>query len=193
MPEQAAYSQGGTGIINATERATLLDRLEGSRDRFLEAVRGLSPKQTAFRAEAGRWSILDCAEHLAIFEDAFRTMVQEQLLRSPAAPEKAAGVRQMDGMLTPALQNRSQRTTTAPPLEPNGRFGDLERTVARFQESRKQTLDYVRRTDDPLRVHVAPAPFGDLDGYQWLLVIAAHTERHSAQIDEVKQSPGYPK
>jgi hypothetical protein len=31
------------------------------------------------------------------------------------------------------------------------------------------------------------------DAYQLILVIAGHTERHVAQIDEVKADPRYPK
>jgi hypothetical protein len=44
-----------------------------------------------------------------------------------------------------------------------------------------------------LHHHFAPlGPLGDLDGYQWLLLLASHTERHVAQMDEVKGQAGYP-
>jgi hypothetical protein len=32
-----------------------------------------------------------------------------------------------------------------------------------------------------------------IDGYQWVLLLAAHSARHTAQIDEVKGAAGYPK
>ena len=32
-----------------------------------------------------------------------------------------------------------------------------------------------------------------MDAYQMFLMLAAHAERHVAQIAEVKASPGYPK
>jgi hypothetical protein len=32
-----------------------------------------------------------------------------------------------------------------------------------------------------------------LDGYQWLLLLSAHTERHTAQIAEVKAHTGFPR
>jgi hypothetical protein len=32
-----------------------------------------------------------------------------------------------------------------------------------------------------------------IDAYQWLLFLCAHTERHLAQIREVKASAGFPK
>jgi len=32
-----------------------------------------------------------------------------------------------------------------------------------------------------------------LDGYEWLLFIGAHSERHTKQMLEVKASPDFPK
>jgi hypothetical protein len=32
----------------------------------------------------------------------------------------------------------------------------------------------------------------ELDAYQWILFLAAHSERHLKQLQEVKESPGYP-
>jgi hypothetical protein len=58
---------------------------------------------------------------------------------------------------------------------------------------RGATLEYVRQATDNLHHHFAPlGALGDLDGYQWLLLLASHTERHVAQMDEVKAHPGYP-
>jgi hypothetical protein len=34
---------------------------------------------------------------------------------------------------------------------------------------------------------------GLLDGYQWILLMAGHTERHVLQIEEVKRQPGFPR
>jgi hypothetical protein len=31
-----------------------------------------------------------------------------------------------------------------------------------------------------------------MDAYQWLLLLAAHTERHTAQIEEIKADPKFP-
>jgi hypothetical protein len=34
---------------------------------------------------------------------------------------------------------------------------------------------------------------GELDAYQWMLFMAAHSKRHLAQIEEVKADPNFPK
>ena len=63
-----------------------------------------------------------------------------------------------------------------------------------FLANRAKTIAYVKTTQDDVRSHMAPHPeMGVMDGYQWLLLIAAHCERHTAQILEIKAMPGYPK
>jgi hypothetical protein len=38
------------------------------------------------------------------------------------------------------------------------------------------------------------SPLGKkLDAYEWVLCIAAHSERHTQQINEVKSDPNFPK
>ena len=66
--------------------------------------------------------------------------------------------------------------------------------VNAFTAARDTTVDYVKTTADDMRAHAAPHPvLKTLDGYQWLLLLSAHTARHTTQIEEVKTSAGYPK
>ena len=59
--------------------------------------------------------------------------------------------------------------------------------------SRGKTIAYLEATPD-LRAHVVDSPIGQpLDAYEWLLFIAAHSERHTKQILEVKADPNFPK
>jgi hypothetical protein len=59
-------------------------------------------------------------------------------------------------------------------------------------ESRGTTEDFLK-TATGLREHVADSPMGKLDGYEFVLLIAAHSERHTKQINEVKADPNFPK
>ncbi len=55
------------------------------------------------------------------------------------------------------------------------------------------TEEYLKTTPD-LRAHAADSPMGvKLDGYEWILLIAGHSERHTKQILEVKADPNFPK
>jgi len=49
------------------------------------------------------------------------------------------------------------------------------------------------KTTTGLRDHVTDSPMGKLDGYEFVLLIAAHSERHTKQINEVKADPNFPK
>jgi hypothetical protein len=37
------------------------------------------------------------------------------------------------------------------------------------------------------------SPMGKLDEYEFVLLVAAHSERHTKQINEVKADPNFPK
>jgi hypothetical protein len=64
--------------------------------------------------------------------------------------------------------------------------------VKHFVESRTATEDFLKNTAG-LREHVMDSPMGKLDGYQFVLLIAAHSERHTKQILEVKADTNFPK
>jgi hypothetical protein len=60
-------------------------------------------------------------------------------------------------------------------------------------ETRATTEDFLNKTPD-LREHAIDSPFGKkLDGYEWVLFIAGHSDRHTKQILEVKSNPNFPK
>jgi hypothetical protein len=65
--------------------------------------------------------------------------------------------------------------------------------VKDFEAARARSLQYVRTTQDPLREHGAGTPPQITTAYQLVLMMSGHTERHTAQLLEVKASAGYPK
>ena len=65
--------------------------------------------------------------------------------------------------------------------------------MERFREARTRTAVLLRTAPGSLRGHVVEHPaLGALDGYQWVLFLAAHSVRHTKQILEVKTEPGFP-
>jgi hypothetical protein len=181
------------GIMSAQERDLLLDLLVSSQQRLIAATVGLSTDQWMFDPGPDRWSIAQCAEHLALSEDALRGVVRGQLLEAPVTPDAAAAARGRDGIVVGAMRDRSNKMKTFDFLEPRTVSSSPAAFVTDFLNRRAATLEYVRRATDDLHHHFAPlGALGDLDGYQWLLLLASHTERHVAQMDEVKAQPGYP-
>jgi hypothetical protein len=73
--------------LTTDERDRAVAELEGSRRVFLEATAGLSPEQWNFKSAPERWSVAECAEHIALSESFIFGLVSERILKMPATPE----------------------------------------------------------------------------------------------------------
>jgi hypothetical protein len=188
----AAWSQSPT--LTAEERENALKNLQATHDAFLKSISGLSEKQWKFKPAPERWSVAEVAEHIAVSESAILGMVQKQVMTSPAAPEKRAEVAGKDEKILQMVPDRSRKAQAPEFLKPTGRWANRDEVTKAFEEERKATMDYVKSTSDDLRDHFGPHPMlGPLDAYQWILLISAHSERHTKQIEEVKADAGFPK
>ena len=58
-----------TPTLTQADRDKGIAELEGSRQAFLDATKGLTPAQWNFKAGPDRWSIAECAEHIALSEE----------------------------------------------------------------------------------------------------------------------------
>ena len=182
--------------LTQSERDKAVAELQGSRQAFLDAVKDLSPAQWNFKAAPDRWSIAECAEHIALSEDFIFGLVQNKFMKSPLAPQRRAEVAGKDETLLPLLQDRTHKAKAPEPLDPTKTTMAPETSVQQFLAGRDRTIEYVRTTQDDLRDHFGdhPAPaIGTLDAYQWILLISGHTRRHTLQILEVKADPNFPK
>jgi DinB superfamily len=160
----------------------------------IDATKGLSDTQWNFKPAADRWSIAEVVEHLAAAEDLIRGLVQEQVMKSPAiAPRDPAEVKKIDDGVLVQVADRSHKMQAPEPLKPTNRFGSPEEAEKHFVESRGTTEAYLKSATD-LRIHAMDNPVGvKMDGYEWILLIGGHSERHTKQILEVKADPNYPK
>jgi hypothetical protein len=85
-----------------------------------------------------------------------------------------------------AVTNRDRRFQAAEIVRPTRGFPTPAAALEAFGQDRDRTMAYVGETRDDLRAHLADHPvLGEIDAYQWLLFLGAHTERHAAQIREV--------
>jgi uncharacterized damage-inducible protein DinB len=190
----SAFAQNAPQTLTSHERAEALKQFETTRDNFLKSITGLSQKQWTFKPGPDRWSVAEVAEHIAVSESALFSLVQKQVMTSPAAPEKREQVKGKDEMILQRVPDRSHKAQAPEFLRPTGRWATETDLVKAFEDSRAANIEYIRTTNDDLRDHFFDHPvFGTLDGYQWLLLISAHSARHTAQIEEVKADPNFPK
>lgn len=179
--------------ITAPEREAAIKQFQTSRDNFLKSIAGLSRKQWTFKPAPHRWSVGEVAEHVTVCEDTVLALLEKRL-QSPATPEKRSLVKGKDELILEKFPDRSDKVQAPEFVRPAGRWATQAEVAKRFEEKRAATIAFIRTTNDDLRVHFLDHPsLGTLDGYQWLLMISAHTARHTAQIEEVKAEPNFPK
>jgi hypothetical protein len=178
--------------ITPEERKKAIEYLDKTRAAVLGATEGLTEAQWNFKPGPDRWSVAEVTEHIAATEDFLRDRLEQQIMKAPPR-ESGEDVKAIDAMVLARIPDRSKKAQAPEPLHPTNRFGSPKGSLQHFEESRNKTIAFLKDTKD-LRGHAADSPLGKkLDGYEWVLFIAAHSDRHTKQIEEVKADPGFPK
>ena len=165
--------------------------LEKTRDGVVAATKGLSEAQMKFKSAPDRWSVAETLEHIALAEGFIFGNVTDKVMKAPAGAADR-DVAATDAMVLATLPDRSHKAQAPPPLVPTSHATPAE-NLDLFLKGRTKTIAFLQTTPD-LREHVVDSPLGKpLDAYEWLLFIAAHSERHTKQILEVKADPNFPK
>ncbi len=177
--------------VTQAEKDKALQYLETTKKNILEATKGLSEAQWNFKSAPDRWSVAQVMEHIAAAEDFIRGMLKEKVMMGPAG-DPGRDVKKTDEAVLMMVPDRTTKAQAPEPLVPTNRFGSPEGSIKHFVDSRAATEDFLKTTTG-LRDHVTDSPLGKLDGYEFVLFIAAHSERHTKQINEVKADPNFPK
>jgi hypothetical protein len=131
-------------------------------------------------------------------------VVQERVL-GPGADQLAAaapsplhpGYQRVDDIVIYQIPNRLLKFPS--PMQPAGALA-LAPSLQRLSANYARLIECLESTPN-LRRHSIPSPpikavsggaYESMDGYQWILAAAAHTERHTKQILEVMADLGYP-
>lgn len=156
--------------------------LNATHQNIVDVVNSLSDEAWNYTPEAGGWSVANCVEHILVTEEAFTGMAMGTVSQAEATKEDLSA---KDGMLIGMLANRGTKVTTAPQFEPSGRWESKEEMLTALEESRDKLISFIKTSDANLRNYKAELPFGELDMVQLMLVIAAHSQRHTFQMNEV--------
>jgi hypothetical protein len=183
-----------TTSLTKQEREQGVKYLKETRDKFLDSIKGLSDEQWKFKSAPDRWSVAEVAEHIGISEQTIFGMITGQVMASPADPSKREAAKGKDEMILKMIPDRTTKAQAPEILKPVGRWATREALTAEFEKNRGKGITFIKDTTEPLRDHFGPNPvFKELDAYQWVLFMAAHSARHTAQILEVKADPNFPK
>lgn len=190
----AAALAAGAEPLSRGERDRAMSELHATRKRFLDSIGGLSQAQWNFKPAPEVWSIAQIADHVVVSEGELFDVMQKKILTSPAQPGKRGSTKAKDEQILRVFPDRSQKRKAPANLEPAGKWATQSAAVSEFKKLRDAHIAYVDQTQDDLRAHFTEnRVVGEIDGYQWMLLISAHTERHVLQIEEVKANAKYPK
>jgi DinB superfamily len=176
--------------MNEADLNTAGQYLAETRDSLLESVQGIEGYQWTFKPAPDRWSIAELVEHVGVTEEFFLRTIVPRLGDAPAAaPEHAS--RPEDADVRAIVSDESKKFGAPPQLKPTGRWAPHD-ALQHLVESRTRTMNFLNATPG-LRGHIIPHPAcGAIDGYQWVLLMAAHTARHARQILAVRADPNFP-
>ncbi|UPT63001.1 MAG: DinB family protein [Hyphomonadaceae bacterium JAD_PAG50586_4] len=161
---------------------TALASFERAVARTVLTCADVTPDDWVARPRQDRHSMSEVLEHMSLSNELFRARL-EKIRTAPAAVERYSS---LDDDEIPHLFERVDE----PPgiAEPSGTWRAPKEAVRRFQESAAGILACADLDERLVRMRGAPHPlFGPLDGVQWALFAAAHTERHRSELIGLKR------
>ncbi len=174
------------------DKTLLLTQLTETKNNLLKEVQGLSEEQLKFKPAPDRWSVIECVEHITRVEKGMYDG-EQQMMKEPADASKRANIKITDQQIIAGVEDRSRKFKAPEQFVPKD-DQTPQQTIQNFITQRDSIIAYVTNTTDDMRNHVTDkTPMGPMDAYQLLLLDAAHTNRHTQQIVEVKNSPNFPK
>jgi len=164
----------------------LIQLLEESRRELIDATAGLSDAEAVLVLQQGRWSVLQCVEHVTFVEERFAGRLAGAQ-RTETPPESRAA------RLAGLTANRTRRVQAPEPAVPVGRYTNLAEALEAFNSTRDRTIRIVakRAADLPLLVVEHPF-FGPLSGESLVGVMAGHSRRHAEQVREIRAALAQP-
>lgn len=191
-----------TAPIAATLTAQELDQarlfLEQTKNAVVGATKGLSEAQWGFKPAPDRWSIAENLAHIVMVQERVLGPILDQLADAPP-PSPGLDYELVDAIVINQFPNRLTRFSgpasvhPASEIAPAELLSQLATNYARLAERLECTPGLRQHSLEALPLKaVSNGVYERMDGYQWILAAAAHTERHVKQILEVMADSGYP-
>jgi hypothetical protein len=154
---------------------------------FESALDSVAPDRL-HRAPEGQWTPAQLVWHCAKVERGVARLIERldaaipEMATVPPGPSPAKVLHILDHI---PYHDRTQKRVAPEPIRPPGTV-DLEAERARLADGRAQLTDAMHKAGPRLSLmkyeHLL---FGPFDGWQWVLSVAKHEERHVAQMHEV--------
>ena len=172
--------------------------LQQTRNAVIGATKGLSEAQWTFKPAPGRWSIAENLDHMVIVQERVLGPILSQLASAPASWANR-DYRAVDAIVIHQFPTRLVKFPAPEFVRPVDQIVPQE-LLDRLKTNYIRLMDYLESTPGlrqqageagPLKA-VSNGAYEVMDGYQWVLAAAAHTERHAKQMLEVMADDNFP-
>jgi hypothetical protein len=172
--------------MEAQDRERMLVDLEKGRKALLDALSGVTEEIASSSPAPGRWSVIECVEHLAIAEDYLFSRIAASCYSDAAVINK-----NREALILSRGLDRTRTVQSPEGGTPTGRFATLREAMQYFLASRDRTVRFVENCSEDLRSKLTSHPIlGTVNCHENLLMMAVHPLRHSKQIEEIKTALG---
>jgi hypothetical protein len=170
-------------MMNTERRAEIVRILEESRQAFELAAHAFPAQSVTWSSTPECWSALQIAEHVAITEHGMFRM-----LGAATPTESSSENPKREASLARMVLDRNRQAPAPQHVHPTGRFDSMAEAIRQFSEERTRTVRFAEETELDLFGLTAPHPIlGAVNGYELLIIMAGHSRRHVAQLEEIRQ------
>ena len=174
----------------ANRHDRVVEEINRTTDGFLSALDDVPAERWSYTTSPEVWSVGQTAEHTTRVFRGIQRLLEKKLFENPLPVGQRSPVG--DETIVQAMVNRDRSYPAPEFARPTGMWTSREPLVNDFVESRRQLLAWLDGVTLDLRAYATPhVIIGPMDGVQWLLFAAAHTERHTRQILEFRRQAGF--
>ena len=155
--------------------------VQATTDRLLTTLSGFSEERFNTRSSTGRWSAGDIAEHLYILDTRVNKILQQPALPAERPHDQKAG------MIESSLLDRNQKYTVPDFIRPSTTEKDQQEIISKLQAERQELIHIVQSIDLTEMVSTNHIRLGSLTRLEWIYFSIYHTQRHIAQLEELKK------
>jgi len=168
------------------DKSFIINYLKETKYAIYKAIEGLPQDEWNYRPKDSGWTIGEIAEHIVEAEKTIYNKLKNNFFIEENKIVSETDSNETDKQILKLTTDRSTKLNAPEAIQPKGRWEAPEDFLIYFDGIRNRTIDFVKGSSGNLRLYsVYFAPLGkNMDGYDWLLIIPSHTQRHLAQIAE---------
>jgi hypothetical protein len=181
--------------MDRSEIAGFIDEVSAARSRVLDQVQGLSERQAAFRVDQGSWSINEILEHLVLAECSGVTKIWAAADGVRSGNPAWTGEHTNSGLSIDEVIARTwKEKEVAPPIATPHIGGPVAYWIASFNSAQTllQAMGNALVGMDLGTIIYPHFLSGPLDARQRIDFLRFHMDRHSYQIERIKDLVSFP-